>query len=109
MGGDAGLPGTAAPARGQLRRALERDPPPDHDPGEGAAHTNAQNKRTARSKNIIAAYTDIALHGATRAQPREVLAKDTDANAGGKLSLPQRASTTARFFRLQLVLSAFGT
>jgi hypothetical protein len=26
MGGDAGLPGTAAPARGQLRRALERDP-----------------------------------------------------------------------------------
>lgn len=24
MGGDAGLPGTAAPARGQLRRALER-------------------------------------------------------------------------------------
>ena len=26
MGGDAGLPGKAAPARGQPRRALERDP-----------------------------------------------------------------------------------
>ena len=26
MGGDAGLPGTAAPARGQPCRALERDP-----------------------------------------------------------------------------------